>query len=299
LYSWIHSPGENENRHFIPKISSRVGLPLSSRKRHGHYWLPTSLTVSKTDLKAERRARAGSCACVRSSEPPAYRSRTCCISGGVQGPRVGHISVTNGRDSVLQPVRPSATRPFPRRSSSFYSRGSPVSLSVPLLLSARRWHQPPGESVGCGQAGAGGSLEVSLTILRNFADSLARVDHVRPALRSHGSGRERGKTGFRVGAKVLKPGKREGERTAGGGGGGGESRARPRRGRRAPEEGGGWFHHGVPRYAYVTGRADWKRDRCRATSQNILSPPALSLRPPPALPREGSRRYDSPGDRSG
>lgn len=49
----------------------------------------------------------------------------------------------------------------------------------------------------------GGSLEVSLTILRNFADSLARVDHVRPVLRSHGSCRE-GETGFRVGAKGLK-----------------------------------------------------------------------------------------------
>lgn len=42
----------------------------------------------------------------------------------------------------------------------------------------------------------GGSLEVSLTILRNFADSLARVDHVRPVLRSHGSCREGGKRVF-------------------------------------------------------------------------------------------------------
>lgn len=34
---------------------------------------------------------------------------------------------------------------------------------------------------------------MSLTILRNFADSLARVDHVRPALRSHGSDHRRGR----------------------------------------------------------------------------------------------------------
>jgi len=132
--------------------------------------------------------------------------------------------------------------------------------------------------VGCGQAGAGGSLEVSLTILRNFADSLARVDHVRPALRSHGSGRERGKTGFRVGAKVLKPGRREGERT-GGGGGGGESRARPRCGRRALEEGGGWFHHGVPRYAYVTdartGNVTDAARRPKTSCLPLLSPSAL------------------------
>lgn len=46
----------------------------------------------------------------------------------------------------------------------------------------------------------GGSLEVSLTILRNFADSLARVDHVRPVLRSHGSGRE-GENGFSRGSE--------------------------------------------------------------------------------------------------
>jgi hypothetical protein len=87
-----------------------------------------------------------------------------------------------------------------------------------------------------GQAGAGGSLEVSLTILRNFADSLARVDHVRPALRSHGSGRERGKTGFRVGAKVLKP---EGVEI----GGGGEGKGREEEAGAGPgrDEAGGGF----------------------------------------------------------
>lgn len=103
---------------------------------------------------------------------------------------------------------PSSLRPFPGYSSSFYSRGSPVSLSVPLL-SAQRWHYR-------GKKGAsGGSLEVSLTILRNFADSLARVDHVRPVLRSHGSGRE-GENGFSRGSEGSEGGKRgERERRAG------------------------------------------------------------------------------------
>lgn len=62
---------------------------------------------------------------------------------------------------------------------------------------------------------SGGSLEVSLTILRNFADSLARVDHVRPVLRSHGSGRE-GENGFSRGSERSEGGKRdERERRAG------------------------------------------------------------------------------------
>lgn len=51
---------------------------------------------------------------------------------------------------------------------------------------------------------------MSLTILRNFADSLARVDHVRSALRSHGSGRE-GVKG-RGGWTRAREGERERER---------------------------------------------------------------------------------------
>lgn len=139
----------------------------------------------------------------------AYRSRTCCISGGVQGPRVGHISVTNGQDTVLQPVcriRPPLVH-FPGRSFSFYSRGSPASLSVPLL-SAPEVVLPRGG--GRGGRTDGGSLEVSLTILRNFADSLARVDHVRPALRSHGSARE-GEAGFSRGSEGSEGRRGEGE----------------------------------------------------------------------------------------
>jgi len=135
-------------------------LPLSSRQRRQHCWLHAAvrhLPYLKRTSRPSTLPRARWHLCMRAlfRGPRAYRSRTCCIPGGVQGPRVGHISVTNGRDSVLQPVRPSATRPFPRRSSSFYSRGSPVSLSVPLLLSARRWHQAPRGSVGCGAGGRG------------------------------------------------------------------------------------------------------------------------------------------------
>lgn len=62
--------------------------------------------------------------------------------------------------------------------------------------------------------GGGGSLEVSLTILRNFADSLARVDHVRPALRSHGSGRE-GENGFSRGSEGSERGAGGNERSPG------------------------------------------------------------------------------------
>lgn len=71
-------------------------------------------------------------------------------------------------------------------------------LSVPLV-SGRRG------GTGGGRA-SGGSLEVSLTILRNFADSLARVDHVRPGLRSHESGRE-GVNGFSRGSEGSEGGK--------------------------------------------------------------------------------------------
>jgi len=105
---------------------------------------------------------------------------------------------------------PSSLHPFPGCSSSFYSRDSLVSLSVPLLSARRwRWHYRGKKGVD------GGSLEVSLTILRNFADSLARVDHVRPVLRSHGSGRE-GENGFSRGSEGSEGGKRGGrERRAG------------------------------------------------------------------------------------
>lgn len=68
---------------------------------------------------------------------------------------------------------------------------------------------PGGRRRGAG----GGSLEVSLTILRNFVDSLARVDHVRPVLRSHGSGRE-GENGFSRGSEGSEGGKRERTREA-------------------------------------------------------------------------------------
>lgn len=73
-----------------------------------------------------------------------------------------------------------------------------------------------GEGRGRGKRGlGGGSLEVSLTILRNFADSLARVDHVRPVLHSHGSGRE-GENGFSRGSEGSEGEKRgERERRAG------------------------------------------------------------------------------------
>lgn len=148
---------------------------------------------------------------------------------------------------------PSSPHPFPGCSSSFYSRGSPVSLSVPLL-STRRWHYQGKKGV------SGGSLEVSLTILRNFADSLARVDHVRPVLRSHGSGRE-GENGFSRGSEGSEGGKRnERERRVGPGW----------------DVATGWQAPRVvsprcPKICIRDGHADWKRDRCRA-SQNILLP---------------------------
>lgn len=121
---------------------------------------------------------------------------------------------------------------------------------------------PGGERGGRGrervEETGGGSLEVSLTILRNFADSLARVDHVRPVLRSHGSCRE-GETGFRVGAKGLKEDRtREANRT----------RLRRGHGWRAPRV----VSSRCPKICIRDGYADWKRDVVARASQNILFP---------------------------
>lgn len=178
------------------------------------------------------------------------------LKRGARSPRRPYISdEQTGYRMCSNPfvVYPSSFRPFPGCSSSFYSRGSPVRLSVPLL-SARRWHHP-GEA-----GGGGGSLEVSLTILRNFADSLARVDHVRPVLRSHGSCRE-GENGFSRGSE--KGLKEERAREA--------SRARLRRGH-------GWRTPRVvssrcPKICIRDGYADWKRD------WSSRAPPEISFSP--------------------
>lgn len=115
----------------------------------------------------------------------------------------------------------------------------------------------------------GRSLEVSLTILRNFTDSLAHVDHVRPALRSHGSFRE-GENGF---SRRSEGSEREAvARKAG--------RIRLRRGHgwRAPRV----VSPRCPKICIRDGHADWKRD-CRHASCNILLPRARSLHDDPLV----------------
>lgn len=77
--------------------------------------------------------------------------------------------------------------------------GQPVRTIAVCPEVAPPWEGGRGRGQRVEETG-GGSLEVSLTILRNFADSLARVDHVRPVLRSHGSCRE-GENGFSRGSE--------------------------------------------------------------------------------------------------
>ena len=96
---------------FLTSRANARQTPHVRRSRNGVY---TERTIS-LDLEVSR----------------AYRSRTCCIWGRVQGPHVGHISVTSGQDTVRSPAR------FLFPSVVF------------LLLSRRRGSQPVRTIVAC------------------------------------------------------------------------------------------------------------------------------------------------------
>lgn len=103
---------------------------------------------------------------------------------------------------------------------------------------------------------------MSLTILRNFADSLARVDHVRSALRSHGTGREGVARGGGGGRSV--DGARRCEWTAGARG---TERGAGRDARWSPLVDTRVVSAWCPKICIRDGHADWERDRGRQLSK--------------------------------